>query len=166
MKKLLKLKEIKELKEKTKQKELKEIKDFIENYSEFKIDSKSRNATSVIFRTLFFYLSIKTTNCTLIEIGKFVKRDHSTVVHHKDNLFKKLESNEVMIILINKFYKIKSKEKVKLETLFLKDFIVPRLTNIEKQYRKLNTNQKIEYNKKASILIDNLRNKLNYENIL
>jgi len=166
MKKLLKLKKIKELKEKIKQEELKEIKDFIENYADSKIDSKSRNANSVIFRTLFFYLSIKTTNCTLIEIGKFVNRDHSTVVHHKDNLFKKLESNEVMIILINKFYKIKSKEKVKLETLFLKNFEVPRLTNIEKQYRKLNTNQKIEYNKKASILIDNLRNKLNYENIL
>lgn len=160
MEKLLKLKEI------NNKKDLKEIKDFIESHVDWEIDCKRRNAKSVMFRTLFFYLSINTTNFTLKEIGKFIKRDHSTVVHHKDNLFKKLESNEVMIILINKFYKIKSKETKKLETLLVKNFGVPRLTNIEKQYRKLNTNQKIEYNKKASILIDNLRNKLNYENIL
>tara|TARA_R100000951_G_scaffold108643_1_gene104971 strand:+ start:78 stop:560 length:483 start_codon:yes stop_codon:yes gene_type:complete len=160
MEKLLKLKKIKN------KKDLKEIKDFIEMHVDWKIDCKRRNAKSVMFRTLFFYLSIKTTNLTLKEIGKFIKRDHSTVVHHKDNLFKKLESNEVMIILINKFYKIKSKETKKLETLLVRNFGEPRLTNIEKQYRKLNTNQKIEYNKMASILIYNLRNKLNYENIL
>lgn len=50
------------------------------------IKDKDMFGVHVLCRKLYCYVAYKLTNATLREIGAVISKDHSTVIHHRDNV--------------------------------------------------------------------------------
>ena len=85
------------------QKELKRIKDFVEKYSEYDIGGKLRNTEAVRYRTLFIKLATETTECTLLQIGQAINRDHTTVLYARTTLFDELMTIKSFVNIYNQY---------------------------------------------------------------
>ena len=85
------------------QKELKRIKTFVEKYSEYDIGGKLRDTEAVRFRTLFIKLATETTECTLLQIGQAINRDHTTVLYARTTLFDELMTIKRFVNIYNQY---------------------------------------------------------------
>jgi len=59
--------------------------DFVEEFVGFKICNKSRKRPIVEARMMYAKLMKRYTRCSLSEIGRYIERDHATVIHYLDN---------------------------------------------------------------------------------
>jgi len=156
------------------------IKCFLDKQYGGDIGVKLRTNDIVAFRTLFFKLAIENTFLSLSDIGKAVNRDHATVIHARDNLFKELmtktkyrdlyfiytnivldkkTTDEDDVILRLKrltkesnenYYKTKELEK---KVNLLKNSTGEELTLNEIRYRRLTPNQQETYNMRVDLIL-------------
>ena len=154
---------------------LKKIKKYIDSKAGYDISTKYRGEEVVWFRTVFFKLALETTKSTLVQIGKEVKRDHSTVLHARKNLFDEvLKIDRYLDIYIEykeTFLKLKicneQRDSIKIKKLTeaynnsifiinnLKNKISKNstLTENEKKYRLLDQSQKEIYDKRVDLIL-------------
>jgi hypothetical protein len=59
--------------------------DFVEEFVGFKICNKSRKRPIVEARMMYAKLMKRYTRCSLSEIGRYIEKDHATVIHYLDN---------------------------------------------------------------------------------
>lgn len=59
--------------------------DFVEEFVGFKICNKSRKRPIVEARMMYSRLMKHYTRCSLSEIGKYIDKDHATIIHYLDN---------------------------------------------------------------------------------
>jgi len=59
--------------------------DFVEDFVGFKICNKSRKRPIVEARMMYAKLMKRYTRCSLSEIGRYIEKDHATVIHYLDN---------------------------------------------------------------------------------
>ena len=59
--------------------------DFVEEFVGFKICNKSRKRPIVEARMMYSRLMKHYTRCSLSEIGRYIDKDHATIIHYLDN---------------------------------------------------------------------------------
>jgi len=64
---------------------------FVNSALDIDIADKTRKASYVLGRTLYYMTALKTTNAPYESISYIVDRDHSTVSHARKNLFDQLK---------------------------------------------------------------------------
>lgn len=148
-------------------KELNEIYNFINDKFRLDISDKKRSNHYVDLRTLFFKMATDYTSATVHEIGSVVKRDHSTVVHARNNLFDYVMSKTVIKEAYNDFFGIENEEKSSVTTLTsLKKIAESKkmeainnsgLTKNEIAYRKLTDSQKSVYDQRAELILKSFK---------
>ena len=131
---------------------IKDIYNYVNNYLNIDISSRSRKREYAEGRALFYYLCRENTNLTLREIGEYVNKNHCAVLNALGNTFPTitnkaikraindfnqidLTSDELQLIevlRINNLLKIENKElKEKIETQIITDTnIQPKLNNL------------------------------------
>jgi len=153
------------------EKELKRIKNFVEKYSEYDISAKLRDTEAVRFRTLYIKLATETTECTLSQIGKVIKRDHSTVLYARKTLFDELMTIKRFVNIYNqykmnvlgqqvdeKYLNEQQYNKLREKYNDLLAFKIPvndvvNLTKNEHIYRTLSDEDKKTYDERAALVL-------------
>lgn len=151
--------------------ELQRIKNYVDQCAGYDISTKSRKADTVLYRTLYYKLALDNTNKTLSNIGQIVNRDHATVLHARNKLFEYLMSIPDYAKLYD-IYKIEylgqkiteqyqniqqyNKLKEKYNNLLVTK--IPSnlgflLTDNEIAYRKLEQEEKEDYDKRAELVL-------------
>ena len=75
------------------------------NIEEKILKAKTRNREIIIPRQLFCYFANKRTNCTLIEIGNRISKDHSTVISSINRINNMLQTKDQLYTsYINQYY--------------------------------------------------------------
>lgn len=143
------------------------------------ISTKSRERPIVLYRVLFFKLALELTDEPLDKIGKILKRDHSTVVHSRNNTFEYMMSLEKYRNLYKKYMRIYDTpvidlaEEENIEIKRLKKELDEKRNNIaelesiissmsggltfnEKKYRTLTAEQQMEYDKRIGLYLKSL----------
>jgi len=144
------------------------------------ISTKCRERPIVLYRVLFFKLALELTDEPLDKIGKILKRDHSTVVHSRNNTFEYMMSLQKYRNLYKKYMKIyetpvidlAEEENAEIKEL-RKELDVQRdnvaelerivnamsggLTKNEKEYRTLTVEQQIDYDERAGLFLKSLK---------
>lgn len=150
---------------------LQRIKKYVDQCAGYDISTRSRKADAVLYRTLFFKLATDNTHKTLSDIGKVVNRDHATVLHARKKLFDYLMSipdySKLYDIYkidylgqkiteqyqnIEQYNKLKEKYNNLLVTKIPKNFGF-LLTENELAYRKLEEEEKKDYDKRADLVL-------------
>tara|TARA_R100000935_G_scaffold9489_1_gene19299 strand:- start:933 stop:1211 length:279 start_codon:yes stop_codon:yes gene_type:complete len=70
-----------------------EIKEAVENQLQIDLNSRLRDRRHADARALYYRLSKDLTTSTLYVIGKEVDRDHSSVLHGLNNIFRHVDQN-------------------------------------------------------------------------
>lgn len=154
---------------------LERIKRYVDQCAGYDISTKSRKSDAVLFRTLYFKLSIDNTNKTLSSIGEKVNRNHATVLHARNKLFDYLMSipnyEKLYDIYkldylgqritehyqnIEQYNKLKDKYNNLLVTKIPKNFGF-LLTKNEIEYRKLEDEEKEDYDKRAELVLKSFK---------
>lgn len=154
---------------------LQRFKNYVDQCAGYDIATRSRKADAVLFRALYFKLAIDNTNNTLSSIGKIVNRDHATVLHARNKLFDYLMSipNYAKLYDIYKldylgqkiteeyknrqqYDKLKEKYNDLLIAKIPKDFGF-LLTKNELAYRKLENEEKQDYDQRAELVLKSFK---------
>ena len=59
--------------------------DFVETFFGFKISNKSRKRPMVEARMMYAKLMKRYTRSSLSDIGRYIEKDHATIIHYLDN---------------------------------------------------------------------------------
>jgi hypothetical protein len=104
-----------------------------------KIKSKDRFRHIVVVRQIYCYIAKKYFSYTLLEIGKSINRDHSSVIHSIELVEKMIELNDPLICshyeaIMDKLKKERKKEIV--FSIMLNDLVDPNtmVEEIQKKY--------------------------------
>jgi regulator of replication initiation timing len=84
---------------------IKDIYNYVNNYLNIDISSRSRKREYAEGRALFYYLCRENTNLTLREIGEYVNKDHCAVLNALSNTFPTI-TNKAIKRAINDFNQI------------------------------------------------------------
>lgn len=158
-------------------KKLIEIKNHIDQDAGIDISIKSRQRSIVLYRVLFYKLALELTDESLQKIGEILNRDHSTVLHSRNKNFEYMMSLETYRNLYKKYmelYKLpvidlaeeenieitQLRNQVKNQHEIIEDLekIINNigLTKNEKEYRKLSTEQQIDYDERVNLFLKSL----------
>lgn len=141
------------------------------------IASKCRAQEYVDGRTLYYMIALKTTQAGYADIAEVVNRDHSTVSHAIKNLFRWLREDQSLYrhyeMYLKEFYieiaeseeklnkfVVETEElkrlraiKVKYEALREVSLDVARLTVNERAYRALSAEDRLDYDRRADLVL-------------
>ena len=126
--------------------ELEFIKEKVENETNLKLETKSRDLDSTIARWLYFKIAKLNTGYSLNEIGSLVNRDHSTVIYGLKNIDYELKTSKAlqhkynMLETICKAYLNYKKASDIDEAIKLLNAEIKNLINIKQEFFELNTN--------------------------
>jgi hypothetical protein len=151
------------------------IKDYLDKEAEYDIGHKNRYAEIVTFRTLYYKIATETTNQTLTVIGKIVNRDHASVIYARKNLFDELMTidrfrdiyfeyrKNILGLQVTEEYKNETqynelKEKYNMSLDIIQEFKrkereADGLTQVERDYRKLEPTQQEIYNQRVKPIL-------------
>lgn len=144
------------------------------------ISTKSRHRPIVLFRVLFYKLALDLTSESTISVAKAVNRDHSTVIHSRNNTFEYMMSLEKYRNLYKKYMALYNTEVIDFtdeETVEIKrltnqlnkqldnvaelerivNSMSGGLTKNEKEYRTLTTEQQMDYDERAGLFLKSLK---------
>ncbi len=141
------------------------------------IASKCRGQAYVDGRTLYYMLALKITKAGYSDIAEVVNRDHSTVCHAIKNLFGYLRNDSVLYgyykTFISEFdakiaesedkmerFMVDSRELEKLRAISIKykaltenSLDLARLTVNERAYRALSSEDRLDYDRRADLVL-------------
>lgn len=137
--------------------ELENIINHIENITEETIIKKTHLRKIVYLRVVYAILAIKYTKESLGTIGRFINKDHATIIHYRDKLSTLVVKDEYYFDIIDS-YNPKHKGKLVPKNKFSRVLTLCRdLTTENKKLRNLN--------KKLKNTKDYTQNELAYRNL-
>ena len=157
-------------------KQLTRIKKYVERETGIEdISSKNRDNSHARARMLYGLIALNSTKCTMSQIGEYIKRDHSTIVHYRDNSHLVYNDEYYMHIYLS-YDQIKDKQmqtiyqtniqlrkkiiELQQENKFLNSQKCDKhdlLTRNEVAYRKLNDEQKKIYDMRTETILQSFK---------
>lgn len=144
------------------------------------IATRKRHRPIVLFRVLFYKLALDLTSESTLKIAKILGRDHSTVVHSRNNTFEYMMSLEKYRNLYKKYMALYNmevidftdEESIEIQRLTnqlnkqtdnvaelekIVDSMSGGLTKNEKEYRTLTKEQQMDYDERAGLFLKSLK---------
>jgi len=156
------------------------LKNHLDQEAGVDISTRSRHRPIVLFRVLFYKLALDLTSESTIKIAKVVDRDHSTIIHSRNNTFEYMMSLERYRNLYKKYMALYNTEVIdftddeSIEIQRLTNQLNKQLDNVaelerivnsmaggltknEKEYRTLTKEQKMDYDERAGLFLKSLK---------
>ncbi len=155
------------------------LKNHLDQEAGVDLSTRSRHRPIVLFRVLYYKLALDLTSESTIKIAKVVDRDHSTIIHSRNNTFEYMMSLEKYRNLYKKYMALYNTEVIdftdeeSIEIQRLTNQLNKQLDNVaelerivnsmsggltknEKEYRKLTIEQQMEYDKRIGLFLKSL----------
>ena len=156
------------------------LKNHLDQEAGVDISTRSRHRPIVLFRVLFYKLALDLTSESTIKIAKVVDRDHSTIIHSRNNTFEYMMSLEKYRNLYKKYMALYNtevidftdEESIEIQRLTnqlnkqldnvaelerIVDTMAGGLTKNEKEYRTLTKEQQMDYDERAGLFLKSLK---------